>query len=421
MDPCIYLESLVHLGQKFGLETIRTLCEELGDPQRAYPTLLIAGTNGKGSVAAYLDSALRADGLSVGRYTSPHLVRVNERIAIDGGEIGDADLDDGLRRFREVAERLQASGRLTAPPTYFEALTATAFERFRASAVDVAVLEVGMGGRLDATNVADPIVSAIVSIDFDHEAYLGATLGAIAREKAGVMRAGRVTVIGPMAAEARESLEAAAQEAGALLLPAGREARWTEEAGAWQLETPPRVYRELTPLPGAHQRDNLLVAVRVLEAASRAGLPVDLDRASAGLSRAEWPGRLQWIPGDVPMLLDGAHNLAGARALAAHVATLGTPIVLLFGAMRDKAVAAMAGTLFPLAREVIVTQPRQARAASADEILAMTAGTNVPRRAVPDVEEGLRAARERAREIRGVVVVAGSLYLIGEVLASARH
>jgi len=400
MDAHAYLESLLHFGQKFGLDTIRALCVHLGHPERACPSLLIAGTNGKGSVAAYLDHALREAGLRVGRYTSPHLVRMNERIVVDGREVSDADFHAALGQVRDAAEALQAAGTLSAPPTHFEALTAAAFLHFRAARLDVVVLEVGMGGRLDATNVSDPLVSAIVSIDFDHEAYLGSTLAAIAVEKAGVLRPGRTVVIGPLPEEARRAVEAEAARIGADVDVAADGATWTAPI----------------PLPGAHQRDNLLVALRVLEKAADAGLSFDLARAVHGLSRTQWPGRLQQIPGPVPLLLDGAHNVAGARALADYLRERGEPFVLLFGAMRDKAFLNMARHLFPPALEVVATQLAIPRAATATEIVDATRELGVSCIPMADVAAALDAARARASG-RGIVVVAGSLYLVGAVLA----
>ncbi len=404
MDPHSYLESLVHFGVKFGLETMRGLCESLGHPERAYPTLLVAGTNGKGSVAAYVDHALRATGLRTGRYTSPHLVRVHERIVAVGEEIGEAAL-------ASVLERVRAAG---STPTYFEALTAAAFEHFRDAAVDVAILEVGMGGRLDATNVAEPIASAIVSIDFDHEAYLGSTLAAIAREKAGVLRRGRETVIGPMAAEARDAIASDAASIGARLVDAMDGVRVEPRGEALDVTTPAATYRGLRPLPGAHQHVNLVVALRLLECARDAGLAVDLSAVPDGIAATSWPGRLQHVPGDPPLLLDGAHNAAGARALAEYLRGRGE-VVLLFGAMADKDVEAMAEALFPLARAVVLTRVGMERAASPEE-LARRAG---PRAAdairEPDIGAALEFARAQARP-GATVVVAGSLYLVGAVL-----
>src|SRR5712691_13030246 len=217
-----YLAARTRVGVKFGLGTMRALAEALGHPERDYATTLVAGTNGKGSVVAYVDAALRASGLRTGRYISPHLVRVHERITVGGREVTERGLEAAVARVRDAATRLVRDRVISQHPTYFEALTAAAFEHFRRSGVEVAVLEVGMGGRLDATNVAEPLASAIVSIDFDHQAYLGRTLAAIAREKAGVLRGGRTTVLGPLTAQARRAIAARARAAGARLVDARR-------------------------------------------------------------------------------------------------------------------------------------------------------------------------------------------------------
>ena len=258
-------------------------------------------------------------------------MRVNERITVDGREITDRDFAIAVRAVRDAAERLVRRGVLEAHPTFFEVTTAAAFAHFRRKRVDVAVLETGLGGRLDATNVVEPIASAIVSIDFDHEVYLGRTLAAIAGEKAGVLRKGRPTVIGPLPDEARRAVLARAREIGARLVEARRGARLVRSDGGpavdargladtFDLHTPTARYARLRPLPGAHQRDNLLVAIRLLEEAKRAGLPSTCGRLSRAVAGTRWPGRLEWVPGDPPLLLDGAHNPAGARALAAHLA-----------------------------------------------------------------------------------------------------
>jgi dihydrofolate synthase/folylpolyglutamate synthase len=397
-----YLARRVLFGMKFGLEAMRALMAEMGHPERAFPTLLVAGTNGKGSVVAYCDSVLRASGLRTGRYTSPHLVRVNERIAVGGLEITDGDLARAVGEVRHAAAHLVRRRVLEAHPTYFEVLTAAAFAHFREKRVDVALLEVGLGGRLDATNVSDPVASAIVSVDFDHEVYLGRTLAAIAREKAGVMRAGRATVIGPLPGAAHRAVLARARAIGARIVEAkGR-----------------RLARALRPLPGAHQRENLRVAIGLLEEARRAGVPVDLRALSRGVASTRWPGRLETVPGDPPLLLDGAHNPAGARALAAHLADL-PPHVLLFGAMGDKDVRGLARELFPGAVEIVLTRPRLARAAT-PETLARRAGRLAGRaRREPSVARGLALARRlaRAHGPSTRVVVAGSLYLVGAVEA----
>ena len=417
----LYLARRVRFGIKFGLGTMRALVAEMGHPERAYPTLLVAGTNGKGSVAAYCDAMLRASGLRTGRYTSPHLVRVNERIAVDGRAIADRDFALAVRAVRDAAEGLVRRGVLEAHPTFFEVLTAAAFAHFRRRAVDVAVLEVGLGGRLDATNVADPVASAIVSIDFDHEVYLGRTLAAIAGEKAGVMRRGQPTVIGPLPDEARRAVLAQARVIGARVVEAERGARYV---GPCDLITPSARYAGLRPLPGAHQRDNLLVAIRLLEEAKREGLSVDRRKVPAAVARTRWPGRLERVAGDPPLVLDGAHNPAGARALAAHLAQ-GPPFVLVFAAMTDKDVRGLARELFPLATEIVLTRPRVSRAATPDE-LARRCGRLARRaRREPSVARALRLARRlaRARGPGTPVVIAGSLYLVGAVkqLRAARR
>ncbi len=420
----LYLAQRVRFGIKFGLDTMRALVEEMGHPERAYPTLLIAGTNGKGSVAAYCTSILRASRLRTGCYTSPHLVRVNERITVDGRAISDADFARAVREVREAAARLVKRRVLEAHPTFFEVLTAAAFAHFRRAKVDVAVLEVGLGGRLDATNVADPVASAIVSVDLDHEVYLGRSLAAIAREKAGVMRARRATVVGPLAKDARTAILEQARARRARLVCAAQRSQVAVErraaAGARErvsIRTPHGRYAGLEPLPGAHQRANLLVALRLAEEAKAAGLKLDLSRVPAAIARTRWPGRLQRVAGDPPLVLDGAHNPAGARALAAHLAP-GPPFVLVFGAMADKDVRGLARALFPLAAGLVLTAPRIARAAS-PEALARRAG-RLARGAhrAPGVARALGLARRlaRAHGAGTLVVVAGSLYLVGAVL-----
>jgi len=423
----LYLARRVRFGMKFGLETMRALVAEMGHPEQAYPSLLVAGTNGKGSVAAYCDVALRASGLRTGRYTSPHLVRVNERITVDGREITDRDFAIAVRAVRDAAERLVRRGVLAAHPTFFEVTTAAAFAHFRRKRVDVAVLETGLGGRLDATNVVEPTASAIVSIDFDHEVYLGRTLAAIAGEKAGVLRPGRPTVIGPLPDEARKAVLARSREIGARLVEARRGARFAGTSGRgpaphggvpFDLRTPTAPYSGLRPLPGAHQRDNLLVAVRLLEEAKGAGVPVDLRKLPAAIARTRWPGRLERLAGDPPLVLDGAHNPAGARALAAHLRG-GPPFVLVFAAMADKDVRGLARELFPLAATIVLTRPRIARALTPDELRRRAGRLAARAHREPSVARALSLARRlaRAQGAGTTVVVAGSLYLVGAVKA----
>ena len=408
-----YLASRTRLGIKFGLDTMRALTEELGRPQAAFPALLVAGTNGKGSVAAYADAALTAAGLKSGRYTSPHLVRVNERIVVGGEEIEDDALEDALGEVRAAADTLVRAGRIPAHPTFFEAVTAAAFVHFRARAVQVAVLEVGMGGRLDATNVSEPVASAIVTIGIDHQEHLGATVAAIAGEKAGVLRAGRTTVLGRMPTGAEIAVRRAADALGAVCLDAFEGVSVAASGGGVDVRTPRGAYA-IAPLPGRHQQDNAVVALRLLEAAADAGLRFDVDLAARGFARAQWPGRLQRVPGRPALLLDGAHNPDGALALADALRGEG-PFVLLFGALADKDVAALGRTLFPLARAVVLTRAPSGRAAAPDEIAARAGIPGQPVVREPSVGRALAAARRLAGP-DGLVVVAGSLYLVGDVL-----
>jgi dihydrofolate synthase/folylpolyglutamate synthase len=415
----VYLAQRTRFGVKFGLDTIRALVAEMGHPERAFPTLLVSGTNGKGSVVACVDSALRASGLRTGRYTSPHLVRVNERIAVNGRDVTNHDFEIAVRSVRAAAERLVRRGVIAGHPTFFEALTAAAFAHFRRKRVDVAVLEVGLGARLDATNVADPMASAIVSVALDHQVYLGKTLASIAKEKAGVMRRGRPTVVGPLPAEAQRAVRAQARATGARVVEARRGSRVVARGDRGEradVRTPRRSYEGLRPLPGEHQRDNLLVAIRLLEEARDEGLAVDLDTLPAAVSRTRWPGRLEWIDGDPPLLLDGAHNPAGARALAAHLERTG-PFVLLFAAMNDKDVAGIARAIFTRASDIVLTRPRLPRAMEPAEIARRVGRPAARAHRERSVFRALALARRlaRAHGAGTPVVVAGTLFLVGEV------
>lgn len=393
---------------------MRLLVREMGHPERAFKSVLVAGTNGKGSVSAYLDIALRAASLKVGRYTSPHLIDIRERTTVSGQKIGNREFERLVLEVRAAAERLLKRGVLTAHPNHFEILTLVAFLHFRNCAVDIAVLEVGLGGRLDATNVASPLVSTIVSIDFDHEEFLGHTLAAIAWEKAGVLRRGRSAVVGPMSKEARDTIHDMARKKQAEVVTAFEGVTVRAVGDALRIRTPRGVYSRVRPLKGAHQRINLIVAVRTLEALAAAGITVDLPSAVAAMSEAVWPGRLERFEGRPPVLLDGAHNPAGARALARHLAESATPHVLVFGAMRDKHIEEMARELFPKARRVVATRVRMTRAATTEYLAEVGAalGTKVVQE--PSYRRAVARAVRLARPGE-TVVVAGSLYLVGAV------
>ena len=401
-DPLDYLFSLERLGMKFGLENITTLCAALGQPQRAFHSVIVAGTNGKGSVTAMVERGLRAAGHRTARYTSPHLTHLEERFVIDGREVPTETLREAAGRVETAVRRLLEESLFEAPPTFFEFATAAAFVLFRDAQVDIAVLEVGLGGRLDSTNVVTPIAAAITSIDFDHQAQLGTTLEAIAREKAGVIKGAIPVVCGPLAAEAEAVIREVCNAVGARFIGASEH----------DLQSA-RLEKQHLSLSGAHQRDNAAVAVALLREIDALGWRVPETALRTAVTDVEWPGRLEELRlGDTRILLDAAHNTAGARALAAFVRDNGwTDSVLVFGAMRDKDVKSMLGELAPVVRSIICTTAQTPRAASADDLAGAVAqiarDLNVEAIAAP--ADALRRACARADR----VVVAGSIFLIG--------
>lgn len=400
-----FLFSLEQFGMKFGLANIAALCAALGNPQDTFLSIIVAGTNGKGSVTAMVDAALRAAGHLSARYTSPHLQRLEERFVMFGEEVAPAALDAAAGRVRAAAERLVASGGLASLPTFFECTTAVAFELFRERQVDVAVLEVGLGGRLDATNIVTPIAAAIVSIDFDHREQLGHSLASIAAEKAGVIKPGIPVVCGPLPAEALEVIAAVCAERGATLIRTD-----TDAALAGRIESMP------VSLPGAHQRANAAVALRLLEIIDRdsgRGLPVGPEARRAGVTTATWPGRIERFDvGGCPVVLDAAHNPAGARALASYLHEAAPQgVTLVFGAMRDKAVREMLTALAPVARTILCATAPSPRAMPADELAAVARDLGLSADAVPNPVDAVARACGYGR----MVVVAGSIFLIGPV------
>lgn len=412
-----FLFSLEQFGIKLGLEQIRGLVRALDEPDRAFPSIVVAGTNGKGSVSAMLERGLRAAGLRTGRYTSPHLVRLEERFAVNGIDIDAGVLDAAI-------ERLEAASRtLPAPPSFFEATTAIALDLFREARVDVAVMEVGLGGRLDATNVVTPVGVAITMIDFDHQQYLGNTIEEIAREKAGVIKPGSIVVLGANPPAVHSIVEAACEATGARLVPAEQDVAATSTMARGRivltLTTPRHRFEALTlGLRGRHQVGNAIVAIRLLEEMAAAGI-VTLDAASirAGVEDVVWPGRLELLSmGAQAVLVDGAHNPAGARALATYLSEVyAAPVPVVIGVMRDKDIPSLVDALRPVASRFICTRPDSPRACPPDELARIVAGAapEVPVVAVADPIEALRVAAESG----GTTVVAGSLYLAGEIRA----
>ena len=421
MDARTWLAHLETFGIKLGLDTITALADELGNPHRARPVLHVAGSNGKGSVSAMVSHALTTAGYRTGRYTSPHLVHLEERFAIDGRPVARPMLDAALDDVRGAVARLQARGRLAVEPTYFEATTAAAFLLFQRAAASVVVVEVGLGGRFDATNIVTPTATCITSIALDHQAQLGGSLASIAAEKAGTIKPGVPVVAGPMADEAIAVIERVAAERGAPLVRSHDDVRVradTDLAGTLvEIETPVARYGPLRlSLPGRHQLENAVVAVRLLEAAAVAGLTISRAAVERGLSEARWPARLQQVEtARGTMIVDGAHNPAGAAALASYLTgrfPKGVPIVV--GMMADKDVAGMLAPLVDMARPLVLTRAPGVRAADPEQLAtALAADHRRHARIEPDLDRALDSAWSAGP----VIVVAGSLYLAGAVFA----
>ena len=435
-------------SHKFDLAHIRVLLAALGHPENRFPTVLIAGTNGKGSTAATLGSILQASGMKTGLYTSPHLVRINERIRLNGTAIDDDDfalLHDVVDR---TAERLVGEGDLPWHPSFFEMLTAMAFEYFARSRPDIVVLEVGMGGRLDATNVVEPRLSIITDIALDHQKYLGETVAEIAREKAGIIRPRGIVVTLPQLPEANNVIGNTILDVGARAVNAvpyvppvsPSSGRWPVANGQWQrypLDVMGTQILVESPLVGRHQLRNVALAIAAAEELHNQNIEnqgtaqITPETIARGIRETKWPGRFQVVPAarDNPeYVLDVAHNPAGAWALRSTLSVAygdlgnGREITMVFGVMRDKAVQEITEILFPIAGRVILTHANNPRSASPDEIrqaaARVTAGIDI------EEAEDVASALERVREVAGpktagssgLVVVTGSIYIVGEAM-----
>jgi dihydrofolate synthase / folylpolyglutamate synthase len=413
-DSVRYLYSLGNelKSAKFGLETISTLLAALGDPQRACRFVHVAGTNGKGSTCAMIESGLRASGIRTGLYTSPHLAEPTERIQVAGSPVTSEQFAGAFDVVHEAAEGLLRAGAIECHPTYFETVTAMAFVLFKRLGAETVALEVGLGGRLDATNVVTPALSVITRIDFDHEAFLGRSIEAIASEKAGILKPGIPAVLAPQRPEAEAALVARAEVTGSAIL---RAADWSLEDCSLDPRGSSFVARrkgesELRlqcPLAGEHQVENALTAAIALHELGIA--PEAIER---GIAAARWPGRLELVSNRPEIILDGAHNPSGARALVSYIERFyaDRKITLIYGAMRDKAVVEMTGILFPVADTVIATAPRQDRATRPETIRELSGRSGVL--ITQTVTDALKLAADA-----DVVFVTGSLFIVAEARA----
>ena len=405
-SPLDYLFDLEQHGIKLGLDNIRTLCAALGNPEQSFHSVIVAGTNGKGSVAAFIDTALQVSGLTTGRFTSPHLIHLEERFCINGRPVSRESLSDLAAHLQAIICELQKSGRLEAPPTFFEATTALALTLFQRSGVDIAVIEVGMGGRFDATNVVTPIAAVITTVDLDHEQFLGHTLPEIAFEKAGVIKPGILVVTAETKSAALAVVRQVCLERRARLVESPPEVTTTVELrdGFTEVEltTPRANYGPLRlSLRGRHQVSNACAAVRLLEELDVVP-PVPSTAIEAALATTYWPGRLARL-----VLTDAAHNSAAAAALGRYLAEVypnGLPLV--FAAMRDKDVVSIMRMLAPHVTRVVCTSLQNPRAFGALEL-----GPDIP----TAVQDSPRLALETVWSNNDVVCAAGSAYLVGEV------
>jgi len=419
MTPELYAK----VGQprrKFSLDEVRILLSALGNPERRFPAVLIAGTNGKGSTAATLASILTEAGLRTGLYTSPHLERPNERIRVDRTEIADADFARLFFLVSDKADQMVKERKLPQMPSFFEMLTALAFLYFAESSIEIAVLEVGMGGRLDATNVVEPLLSIMTDISLDHMEWLGPTIAAIAREKAGILRESGTMITLPQHPEANEVLGQVAAELDVRGVSAVPYMPASEVKGPYMVEALGATVKVDSPLKGAHQQRNVALAIAAaVELAAGHGFAVSPAAIEEGIRRTQWPGRLERMAiAGVEWVLDVAHNPAGAWALRAGLRSIleeRGPRILIFSCLSDKPVAEMAQILFPLFERVIVTPIHAARAAAVEDLLAAAKGTGTKATAADSVREALQLAQENAAG--GVVVVSGSVYLVGEARA----
>ena len=413
---------------KFNLENISVLAQHLGHPENKYPSLHIAGTNGKGSTAAFLQAMLREAGYRTGLYTSPHLERINERIRLDGEPISDQAFADTFSRVHELIERLLAAGALRAHPTFFECVTALAFLYFADAGVDFAVFETGLGGRLDSTNIVTPQVSVITRIDFDHENFLGHSLREIASEKAGIIKRGVPVVTAAQRAEVLDVIAGRAGELHSSLLAVSAEyavESFQMEEGRVRAFVKSRNAEKglnIDPqLAGRFQLENALNAVAAAHVLKSQGHRLTDGVIELGVATAVWPGRMEKIRSQPDVYLDGAHNPAAAQALAGFIQEnfAGRKIILLFGALRDKAVDEIAGVLFPLASHVIFTEPGTSRAISASQLAEIAGHYAASSETIPDANSALRAAFDKASQ-HDVIFITGSLYLVGQLRRAAQ-
>ena len=420
-EQCLkYLDKIQNLGIKFGLDNVRTILSSFNNPHQKYPSVLVAGTNGKGSVCAMLTQILIHHDLRPGLFTSPHLVKPEERIRIGNRLIPSRDFCRILTALKARIEELIASKKLLAPPTYFELLTCLALVYFEEQKVDIAVLEVGMGGRFDATNVVKPCVSVITTISGEHQEFLGESLNQIAGEKAGIVKPGVPVVCGVEEAGAYQTIKKRAEELKAPFYGVFRRrdsfsVRKTKTEYFFIYRSDKERYVFSPSLQGEHQGRNAALAIVACEQLSTGWKRLEKDKIIEGIEETSWEGRLEVVSREPLVILDGAHNVEGALALKKYIEdSLPSPLIFLFAVMRDKEIEKIADILFPQAEKVILTRFPYFKAASPDDIETKTPGYQDRIIKEPDPRKALKLAVRRAGP-DGCVVAAGSLFFVGEI------
>ncbi len=428
-ETIAYLLSLGHetVAIKLGLRNTEVLLETLGNPQQSFQSVQIAGTNGKGSTAVMLESICRAAGIATGLYTSPHLISITERIQINGSQISETEFAKHATTVRSTAERLRDLQQLETLPTFFEQVTATALLAFKEAGVKLAVLETGLGGRLDATTVAGAQVIAITPLALDHQEYLGDTLAEIAAEKAAIIREGVEAIIAPQLPEAMAVIMQRCREVKVAPrvadITASTDSVSNDGRATVTFETNEmRHPRIKIGLRGRHQITNAMVAIRLAESLRKLEIDISNEAISKGIENARHAGRLELLPGQTKILLDGAHNPAGARALFDFLNEFADrPLTIVFGAMNDKRLDEIAETLFPAADLLILTQPSNPRSAAVPDLFELARHLISPDRIIRS--PSIKAAMDQAQNltaVSGTICVTGSLYLVGEVMAILR-
>jgi len=453
-----YLSALSPFGIKLGLDTIKALCEFIGEPQKSFPSVLVAGTNGKGSVCAYLAAILQHAGYKTGLYTSPHLVDIRERIRIGGRLIPEDRFAFFMNEMRRTAEDLFNRKKLGQFPTYFEFITAAAFLWFREEKIDVGVMEIGLGGRFDAVNIIEPVLSVITEIDYDHQKHLGRTLTAIAGEKAGIMRKDKPVILSVGKNKPGAVLRAIAVERSAVVfdalkdikisareIPSGSaetdsgvpinpvRKRMEEKIDSIDISSPKNEYRGLIPaLTGRHQFGNIAAAVYASEKLKDAGFNIDTRDIISGVENARWEGRLEWVDWKIPLLLDGGHNPSGLRSLTDYIKTklASKRFALIFACKVSKDYKKMCEILFPLARRIYLpkiegfqfVEPAllQQSAAKLDRESIITDSLDEALKLIKEViiadSVGKAFTKVLTEKDTDFILAAGSLHLIGEVI-----